>query len=211
MQDILLLTTGFGSQTHPHLHVVASHMEHVFGKRPWLATDWPTIHPTPNEADLNLLWKWYSSMGFIKIVEQLNNLLDSQHGGWWADWCTINLACKQIATFSSYHITWKCACKVSNNAWHCFDCMCENCQNLSCRQQGVTLHYLKLHANPNKVAIPCETCMWHLHTLQQSFARTSMAWSWSSRCSPKMDSPSRQHDAGIPIQSHPDDSIQLQQ
>jgi len=32
------------------------------------------------EADLNLLWKWYSSMGFIKLAEDWKNIADNQYG-----------------------------------------------------------------------------------------------------------------------------------
>jgi len=123
--------------------------------------DWlQTLHLI--EADLNLLWKWYSSMGFIKRAEDQNNIADNQYGGH-AGQCAIDLACKQIATFGIYQIIRKCTCEVSNDARHCFDRMCKTCQNLSCWQQGADLHYLNyMHKrNPNFATT------WNTHTEYQ--------------------------------------------
>jgi len=50
------------------------------------------------EADLNLLWKWYSSKGFIQDSEKHKRLHDSQGRGR-VGCSAINLACKKIANF----------------------------------------------------------------------------------------------------------------
>jgi len=50
------------------------------------------------KADLNLLWKWFSSQGFMKTSESHQILHDCQGGGR-AGCSAINLACKKVATF----------------------------------------------------------------------------------------------------------------
>jgi len=56
------------------------------------------------EADLNLLWKWYSSKGFIPIAEKHHIIHDSQGGGR-AGRSAIDLACKKVATFDIIRTT----------------------------------------------------------------------------------------------------------
>jgi len=51
------------------------------------------------EADLNLLWKWFLSQGFMKTSETNQILHDSQGGGR-AGRSAIDLACKKAATFN---------------------------------------------------------------------------------------------------------------
>jgi len=49
-----LLPTGPGSQTHPHLHLVANHMEYVSQKRSWVTTNQKTPHPIPHQSQPEL-------------------------------------------------------------------------------------------------------------------------------------------------------------
>jgi len=97
------------------------------------------------EADLNLLWKSYSSKGFIPIAEQHKILHDSQ-GGSRAGRSAIDLACKKIATFDIIRIAQQIVAEISNDAANYFDRMIEASQNLSCHQHGADVNYLKLHA-----------------------------------------------------------------
>jgi len=97
------------------------------------------------EADLNLLWKWFSSQGFMKTSESHQILHDSQGGGR-AGRSAIDLACKKAATFDIIRLARHIAAEISNDAASCFDRMIEACQNLSCRQHGADKQYLKLHA-----------------------------------------------------------------
>jgi len=96
-------------------------------------------------VDLNLLWKWYSSKGFIQESEKHKCLHDSQGGGR-AGRSTIDLACKKTATFDIIRTAQNLAVDISNDAANCFDWMIEACQNLSCQQHGVDTNYLKIHA-----------------------------------------------------------------
>jgi len=97
------------------------------------------------EADLNLLWKWYSSKGSIQESEKHKCLHDSQGGGR-ASHSAINLACKKTATFDIFRTAQNLAIDISNDTANCFDRMIEACQNLSCWQHGADTNYLKLHA-----------------------------------------------------------------
>jgi len=97
------------------------------------------------EADLNLKFKWYSSQGFLKRSEKAQWLNDSQYGGR-PGRSTIDLACKKMTFYDHFWIMQTKATDVSNDLAHCFDRMIEACQNLSCRQHGADLQYLKLHA-----------------------------------------------------------------
>jgi len=51
-----------------------------------------------------------------------------------------------MVLFDYVHITRTPAVDVSIDVARCFDCLIEACKNLSCRQQGADLNYLKLHA-----------------------------------------------------------------
>jgi len=97
------------------------------------------------EADYNLLLKWHSSKGFMAKAEHHNTLDDSQGGGR-PGRCAIDLACKKMVLFDYVHMTRTTAVDVSIDVARCFDCLIEACENLSCRQQGADLNYLKLHA-----------------------------------------------------------------
>jgi len=97
------------------------------------------------EADLNLLFKWYSSQGFIMQAEKANWLQDSQYGGR-PGWSAIDLACNKMMFYDHFRITRNTAADVSNDLARCFDRMIEACQNLSCQQHGADLQYLKFHA-----------------------------------------------------------------
>jgi len=56
------------------------------------------------EADLNLIWKWHSSQGFMQQAEKYQSLSDAQYGGQ-AGCSAIDLACQRVATFEIYQIT----------------------------------------------------------------------------------------------------------
>ncbi len=102
------------------------------------------------EADLNLLFKWYSSKGFIMRAERANRLQDSQYGGR-PGRSAIDLACKKMMFYDHFRITRTTAADISNDIARCFDRMVEACQNLSCRQHGADLQYLKFHAKAHRL------------------------------------------------------------
>jgi len=53
---------------------------------------------------------------------------------------------KKLVLYDHIRITRTIAIDVSKDMARCFDCMIEACMNLSCRQQGANIQYLKLHA-----------------------------------------------------------------
>jgi len=97
------------------------------------------------EADYNLLLKWHSSKGFMAWAEHHNWLQDNQGGG--CPGCSaINLACKKMVLYDYVFVMRATTVDVNIDVACCFDNMVEACENISCRQQGVDLCYLKLHA-----------------------------------------------------------------
>jgi len=97
------------------------------------------------EADLNLIWKWHSSQGFMQQAEKHHSLLDAQYGGR-AGRSAIDLACQWVATFKIYRLTQTTAIEKSLDVAKCFDCTIETCQNLSCLQNSADPNYIRLHA-----------------------------------------------------------------
>jgi len=53
--------------------------------------------------------------------------------------------------YNHFRITRTTAADVSNDLARCFDRMIEGCQNLSCRQHGADLQYLKFHAKAHRL------------------------------------------------------------
>jgi len=51
-----------------------------------------------------------------------------------------------MVLFDYVYLTRTIAVDVSIDVTRCFDCLIEACENLSCRQQGADLNYIKLHA-----------------------------------------------------------------
>jgi len=51
------------------------------------------------EADLNLLWKYFSAQGFFKTAED-NDLLTDQQGGCRKGFSAIDMACKKQSSMS---------------------------------------------------------------------------------------------------------------
>jgi len=97
------------------------------------------------EADLNLIWKWHSSKGFMQRAEQNQSLSDAQYGGR-AGHSAIDLACQRVATFEIYRLTRTTAIEKGLDVAECFDRTIETCQNLSCIQNGANPEYIRLHA-----------------------------------------------------------------
>jgi len=106
-----------------------------------------TIHLM--EADYNLLLKWYAAQGFFKQCERFCRLADEQ-GGSRQGRSAIDLACKKVVIYDILRTTKDEAIDVGNDAAACFDRMIESCQNLSCRQQGADIEYLRLHAQTHE-------------------------------------------------------------
>jgi len=72
------------------------------------------------EVDLNLIWKWNSSKGFMQRAEQNHSLSDTQYGGQ-ARCSTIDLACQRIATFELYCLTQTTVIEKSLDVAECFN------------------------------------------------------------------------------------------
>jgi len=101
------------------------------------------------EADYNLLLKWFGAHGFLAKSEYADRLTDAQGGGRKGR-SAIDLACKIVVDYDVCRVTKDEATIVSNDLAECFDRMIENCHNLSCRQLGADLQYLKLHAQTQR-------------------------------------------------------------
>jgi len=106
-----------------------------------------TIHLM--EANYNLLLKWYTAKGFFKHSEKHCRIVDEQ-GGSRQGCSAINMVCKKVVIYDILRTTKDEAIDVGNNANVCFDRMIKNCQNLSCRQQGANIQYLRLHAQTHQ-------------------------------------------------------------
>jgi len=106
-----------------------------------------TIHLM--EVNYNLLLKWYAAQGFFKQCEKKCHIADKQ-GGSRQGRSAIDLACKKVVIYDILQTTKDEAINVGNDAAACFDHMIKSCQNLSCRQQGADLQYLRLHAHTHE-------------------------------------------------------------
>jgi len=93
-----------------------------------------TLHQL--EANLNLLWKWFSSKGFMQISKSHQIHHDSQVGGQ-VSCSAINLACKKAATFNIIWLACHIGLEISNDTANWFDHMIKTCQNLSCHQHSM--------------------------------------------------------------------------
>jgi len=81
----------------------------------------------------------------MQRAEANDSLDDVQYGGR-AGRSAIDLACQRIATFETYRIQRITAIEKSLDVAECFDRTIENCQNLSCLQNGADPNYIRLHA-----------------------------------------------------------------
>jgi len=62
----------------------------------------------------------------------------------------IDLACKKVIIYDILRTTKDKAIDIGNDAAVCFDRMIENCQNMSCRQHGADIQYLRLHVQTHQ-------------------------------------------------------------
>jgi len=115
------------------------------------------------EADWNLLLKWHSSQGSMKKAWKKAHQLNNCQGGSCTGCSAINLACKKVTSHEIICIIKTPAINTSNNAASCFNCMIENCQNLSCCQHRADTAYLKLHMQTH-----CKLCYYVKHAFKMS-------------------------------------------
>jgi len=139
-------------------------------------------HPLPDsmaalhliKADLNLIFKWHSSKGFILCSKKALWLHDSQYGGCLGH-STIDLTCKKMVFYDNFHIILTKAADLSLDVALCFDHMIESCQNLSCQQHGANLKYLKLHAQTH---LKFHYHVKHAHSISMEFNSFSDQHPW---------------------------------
>jgi len=102
------------------------------------------------EADLNLLWKYYSAQGFFKTAENHNLLIDNQ-GGCRKGFSAIDMACKKAIVYEWMRLMRANGINIDNDLEACFDNMVEACHSLACHSKGADIQYLRLHAQTQKL------------------------------------------------------------
>ncbi len=107
-----------------------------------------TIHLL--EADLNLLWKYYSAQGFFKTAEE-HDLLTNNQGGCRKGFSAIDMACKKAIVYEWIRLMRQAGINIDNDLEACFDNMVEACHSLACQSKGADLDYLRLHAQTQKL------------------------------------------------------------
>jgi len=101
------------------------------------------------EADYNLLLKWFGPKGFMKRVEDHQQLTPYQGGGRRGR-SAIDMACKKVAAYDFVTIMCTTAAHFEYDLKQCFDNMNEACANLSCMQHGADKRYIRLHAQTQR-------------------------------------------------------------
>jgi len=102
------------------------------------------------EADLNLLWKYYSAQGFFKTAENNDLLIDNQ-GGCRKGFSAIDMACKKALVYEWMRLMRATGINIDNDLEACFDNMVEACHSLACQSKGADIQYLRLHAQTQKL------------------------------------------------------------
>jgi len=102
------------------------------------------------EADLNLLWKYFSAQGFFKMAENNDLLIDNQ-GGCRKGFSAIDMACKKAIVYEWLRLMRAAGINIDNDLEACFDNMVEACHSLACHSKGADTQYLRLHAQTQKL------------------------------------------------------------